>query len=716
MLLMIRRKPNSGPIAMNKKITGYFFAKRMHKIGVKSIALLFALSFVAVFCARAQESQRQILPLNQDWQFKKTSYAANISIVNDNWQKVNLPHTWNNMDMQSGKGYYTGEAFYKKELFAKNEWKDKRVFIRFEGVGSVADLYINNKFIGEHKGAYSAFCFEIGNSLKYDTTNIILVKVNNEPRPDVIPTNNKLFGVFGGIYRPAALIITSKINITTTDYASPGIYIRQQTSASTALVNVTAKIENKEISTKNIIVRTTIADSEGKTVGSVEREINASPQGINIVDQQIQLKHPHLWNGRPDPYLYSLTTAIVRDGVVVDAVKQPLGLRFFSIVPGKGFYLNGKPYRLYGVCRHQEWQDYGSALSNSQHKTDLDMIYEIGATSVRFAHYQQAEYIYSKCDSMGFVVWAEIPFVNAVTTHEGDNAKQQLTELIRQNYNHPSIYTWGMHNEVYSNSPDGFVPTLTRQLNDIAKTEDPGRFTASVSGYGEIDRPSNLAGDIQGVNRYYGWYEGKIPDLEAWVSGLEKSYPDYRVVLSEYGTEANVNQQQEVVGNSGDPDSQFWPETYQTKFHEIQWGIIAKHPYLVASYVWNMFDFSVPSAHGGGVPARNMKGLVTYDRKIKKDAFYWYKANWSQEPVLYIAGRRDSVRVNATTTVKVFSNLNNVTVYVNGIKIAPPKTGTTNRDFVFDGILLQKGVNKINAEGKRNGKIYTDAITWYLKD
>ena len=684
--------------------------------GTKTIISLLIINLLAVFSAYAQVSQRQVLPLNEDWQFRKASYAANIAIVDNNWEKVTLPHTWNNTDMQSGKGYYAGDAFYKKKLFAKSEWKNKRVFIRFEGVGTVADLYINNKFIGEHKGAYSAFCFEIGHSLKYDTTNTILVKVNNEERPDVIPTNNKLFGVFGGIYRPAALIITDKINITTTDYASPGIYIRQQTTEKEALVNVTAKIENKEDHVKDILVRTTITDEKGKTVGSVERKVTVNPQGINNVDQQILVTHPHLWNGRPDPYLYALTTSIIRNGVVIDAVKQPLGLRFFNIIAGKGFYLNGKPYRLYGVCRHQEWQDYGSALNNSQHKTDLDMIYEIGATSIRFAHYQQAEYVYSKCDSMGFVIWAEIPFVNAVTTHEGDNAKQQLTELIRQNYNHPSIYNWGMHNEVYSNSPDGFVPTLTRQLNDLAKTEDPGRFTASVSGMGEIDRPSNLAGDIQGINRYYGWYEGKIPDLETWVSGLEKNYPDYKVVLSEYGSEANVKQQQENPADFGDPGSQFWPETFQTKFHEIQWGIIEKHPYLVASYVWNMFDFSVPSAHGGGVLARNMKGLVTYDRKIKKDAFYWYKANWSHDPVLYISGRRDSDRVNATTTVKVFSNLNDVVLYVNGIKSAPPTIGTTNRDFIFDEIHLKKGINKISAEGKRDGKAYSDIITWYLKD
>ncbi|QEM02590.1 beta-galactosidase [Mucilaginibacter rubeus] len=664
----------------------------------------------------SSNSSRQVIPFNQDWQFKKATYKTNIAIAGNEWESITVPHTWNNKDIQKGKNFYTGDAFYRKNLVAREEWKDKRVFIRFESVGTVADVYINNKLVGTHKGAYSAFCFEISNSLKYDTINTVLVKVNNDERPDIIPINNKLFGVYGGIYRPASIIVTSKINVTTTDYASPGIYIKQDVSNKKAAVSVTAKIENKEGKVQQITVKTTIRDKSGAIIKQVQQQQNVQPQGLNFVDQQLQINNPHLWNGRKDPYLYSLTTAIIKDGKTIDEVTQPLGLRYFSIVPGKGFYLNGQPYRLYGVCRHQEWQDYGSALSNAQHQSDLAMIYEIGATSIRFAHYQQAEYIYAKCDSMGFVIWAEIPFVNAVSAQEGDNAKQQLTELIRQNYNHPSIYNWGLHNEVYSGSPDGFVPVLTRELNDIAKTEDPGRFTASVSGYGEINRPSNLAADIQGMNRYYGWYEGKIPDLKEWLTGLEKDYPNYKVVLSEYGTEANVNQQQENVGDSGDPSGQFWPETFQTKFHEVQWGIIEKHPYLVASYVWNMFDFSVPSANGGGVPARNMKGLVTYDRKIKKDAFYWYKANWSQEPVLYISGRRNADRIEAVTTVNVFANTSNVTLYLNGKKADEPEMGTTKHDFVFKNIHLIKGVNQLRAEGYFKGKLQSDSIEWTLKN
>jgi beta-galactosidase len=697
-----------------KQFVGHFMYMLKMCCRAKYTSLILGLLLITHASLKAQS--RQVIAFNNQWEFKKASYVNNISLATTDWEAVSVPHTFNNTDMQKGPAFYTGDAFYKKVIIAKPEWANKRVFIRFEGVGTVADVYVNNKLIGEHRGAYAAFCFEISNSLNYNQQNTILVKVNNEERPDIIPTNNKLFGVFGGIYRPVSLIITNKVNITTTDYASPGIYIKQQTNAQLARITVTAKIENKEKESERVLVRTVIKNKQGSIVKTADQSVVLNPQGINNVEQQLQLTNPHLWNGRKDAYLYTLTTSVIKDGMECDAVTQPLGLRFFNIVSGKGFYLNGQPYRLYGVCRHQEWQDYGSALSNAQHKADLDMIYEIGATSVRFAHYQQAEYVYSTCDTMGLVIWAEIPFVNRVTKQEGDNAKQQLTELIRQNYNHPSIYNWGLHNEVYSDSADGFVPVLTRQLNDLAKTEDPDRFTASVSGYGELDKPSNLAADMQGMNRYYGWYEGKIPDLENWVSGLEKRYPNHKVVLSEYGTEANINQQQEEVGDHGNPSAQFWPETFQTKFHEVQWGIIEKHPYLVASYVWNMFDFSVPSANGGGVPASNMKGLITYDRKIKKDAFYWYKANWSSEPVIYLAGRRDTDRVTSVTTVKVFSNLTNITLFVNGNKTAAPATGTTSHDFVFDQIRLNKGANQIRVQGYREGKLYTDAITWYLKE
>ncbi|WP_143307151.1 glycoside hydrolase family 2 protein [Chitinophaga vietnamensis] len=682
---------------------------------IKKIVIVCGLLTWLYALAYSQDG-RQTQAFNDGWQFRKGPLPDKAA-PDTGWTAVQLPHTWNSHDMQEGRHFYAGDACYRKTLKVAEQLKGKRLFLRFEGVGSVADLYVNNRFIGQHRGSYSAFCFEITHSVKYGEENTILVKANNTPREDVIPVNNFLFGIFGGIYRPVSLIVTNDINISTTDYASPGIYIKQDAiSEQQAAITVLSKIENKRPHHTDVEIQTVIRDRNGKRVAVNVSKLSAAPQGINIVQQRLSLSKPHLWKGLKDPYLYSLTTSVIDHGREIDAVTQPLGLRHFEVVAGKGCFLNGQPYPMHGVTRHQEWQDCGNALSNAQHKTDLDLIREIGATTIRFAHYQQAEYLYSQCDTMGFVIWAEIPFVNAATGKEGDNAKQQLTELIRQNFNHPSIYVWGMHNEVYAKTPDEQMAVLTRQLNDIAKTEDPGRYSVAVSGYGEMNRPANLATDIQGMNRYYGWYEGRIGDIEGWVKGLEKDYPDYKLMLTEYGADGNIRQHSDSLITDFDPVSgQFFPETYQTATHVRQWAVIEKHPYILASYLWNTFEFAVPMWNRGGVNARNLKGLITYDRQQKKDAFFWYKANWNPEPMIYIAERRNHIRKDPKVQVEVFTNLQQVRITVND---GPPLTGhagANGHDMLFDNITLQPGNNVIKASGVYQGRALTDTITWQLQ-
>ena len=677
-----------------------------------ALALIMA-GTLPVLHAQDLQQGRVKQPFNGGWTFRKD---PKLNPSDTSWQEVKIPHTYNNVDMQKGNDFYDGDAYYRNSYFLPEKNKDKRTFIRFEGVGAVATLYVNGRKVGEHKGAYAAFIFELTHLLKPGQKNDILVKTSNKARPDVIPINHRLFGVYGGIYRPVSIITTNKVNITATDYASPGIYIEQgDVDASKARIKVTAKLENKLVAPKNIKAVTAIKDMEGKVVSIQEKMVRVLPQGFTPVEMQFNLDHPHLWNGLDDPYLYGVTVSLYDGQHLLDEITQPLGVRDFKIVEGKGFYLNGRPYRLRGVCRHQEWWGYGSALSNEQHASDLAMIKEVGANSIRFAHYQQADYIYAKCDSIGFITWAEIPFVNAVSGQEGENAKLQLTELIRQQYNHPSIYVWGMHNEVYSKTPDEFVPVMTRQLNDLAKTLDPHRYTVSTSGYGEMDRPSNLATDIQAMNQYHGWYGGKITDVGAWLDGIEQQYPTYKTVFSEYGAEANIDQHEYSDRLKGNPNADFYPEDYQTKYHRIHWGAIAQHPYLVASYLWNMFDFAVPSAHGGGVAARNMKGIVTFDRKVKKDAFYWYKANWNPAPMVYIAGRRIHEMKERQRDVNVFSNLETVTLYVNKRKVAPAKIGYTKADFIFENVKFRKGKNTIVAKGIKDGKLFEDEIIWIVK-
>lgn len=673
---------------------------------------------------------REVVPFNDGWSFKKGPFPDRADILNQNitdgkWQKITIPHTWNAGDMQREivnasafrnpqDRFYTGEAVYKKSYKPDATLKEKRIFLRFEGVSSLSEVYVNNRFAGRHKGAYSAFSIEISRLLKFGEENEIVVKADNKARADVIPVNHILFGVYGGIYRDIQLIVTDKINIAVTDYASPGVYIRQSNvSQKSAKAFIKVKVENKHLSPQNIRIVYVILDMENKPITQEMKEVTLSPQGRQEFSQTLTVKTPRLWQGVEDPYLYKAVIRIISKGVQIDEMIQPLGFRHFEFKPHDGMYLNGKRYPMYGVCRHQDWWEKGSALTTAEHDIDLELIKEIGATTIRLAHYQQAEYFYAKCDSIGLLVWAEIPFVNQVTTYETENAIQQMTELIRQNFNHPSIYVWGLHNEVY-NPFEQTIP-LTTILHDLAKSEDPERYTVSVSGYNTIDATANNNADLQGINHYFGWYGGKISDIENWVKKAEEEFPNHKVIFSEYGGEANIKQQKEEVGEIGDCcgfDKKYY-ETWGTKFHEIQWGVISKHPYLLASYVWNMFDFATPMSAQGGVHSRNMKGLVTFDRKVKKDGFYWYKANWSKDPVVYLTQRRANRRENKYTSVTVYSNIGIPKLTVNGEEITDYLMGNTDVHYIFNSVQLKEGENIIEAKSSKQGKVYSDKIVWY---
>ena len=659
---------------------------------------------------------REVHAFNDGWQFRKGPFPADPLLLNtywnSPWQEVEIPHTWNAKDMQEKTNhFYAGEAYYRKLFYADKALEGKRVFLRFEGVGQVATLYVNQEMAGSHKGGYAAFAIEITNLLKYGQNNELLLKADNQSRPDVIPINHNLFGVYGGIYRPVWMVITGPVHIAVADCASPGIYITQKNvSGKGADICVKTKLENKGYSNEKVNLETTVYDIKGKQVVRKEHALLLSPAGMQQFSQEFRISTPHLWQGLKDPYLYKVITRVKKGSQILDEVVQPLGIRKYEIRAGDGFYLNGEKYPMYGVTRHQDWWGIGSALKNEHHDFDLDVILDIGATTVRFAHYQQSEYLYSRCDSLGLIIWAEIPFVNRVSGEEGENAKEQLRELIRQNFNHPSIYVWGLHNEVYQ--PHEYTAELTRQLHDLAKTEDPDRYTVAVNGYGHMEHPVNRNADIQGMNRYFGWYEKKIGDIKPWIEELETRFPDYKFMLTEYGADANIHHQTEYIGESLNWGGQFYPETFQTKTHEYQWGIIAKHPYIIASYLWNTFDFAVPMWKRGGVEARNLKGLVTFDRKIKKDAYFWYKANWSSQPVLYITGRRLKQREKQTTSITVYSNIGEPQVYLNGRKLEGIRKGYTDVHYILENVSLNQGENIITATAKKGDETYEDRVEW----
>lgn len=717
--------------------------------------IFYTLIFIGILLLNVQA--RTVVPFNTSWTFKKGPFSTSTLDYNQlfegKWQLVNLPHTWNANDMQTkeiksgslGKNerFYTGDAYYRKSFVPETAWKGKRIFIRFEGVNTNTEVYVNNQplptkegknditydntkrngnynFVGRHQGGYSAFVFELTTMLQFGKENEILVKVNNEATPQVIPVNHTLFPMYGGIYRPVELIVTDDIHIAVNDFAAKGIYITQKNvSKKTADVAVKIKIDNKSGKKQPIELLTTVLEKDGSIKAKQSTQYTLLPQGRQTVTQQILVKSPHLWQGLDDPYLYKVVTQIKKNNQVIDEVTAPLGLRKFELRTGEGFFLNDIKYPLYGVCRHQDRLGKGSALSNADHDEDLAIIKEMGATSIRLAHYQQSEYFYSKCDSMGLVIWAEIPFVNRVTTLEDNNAQQQLKELIRQNFNHPSIYIWGMHNEVYS--PSAYTVELTTKLNDLAKSEDPDRYTVSVSGYNVIDHPVNNNADVQGINHYFGWYNGELEDksdkeddVASWAKRISEEFKDYRIIFSEYGAEAIPEDQAEEVGNFGNQWSNpsFFPEEYATKFHEVHWGVISKSPIFLGSYVWNTFDFATPIT-ALNVNPRNYKGLVSFDRKLKKDGFYWYKANWSKEPVLYITQRRMINRGNEITPITVYSNRGEPTLIINGQTIKGAKIGQTNVHYIFENVKLKLGKNTVEAKViQKDGKVLTDTIEW----
>ena len=679
---------------------------------VLSLTLLLAcLGFVSM-----QAEGRKVESFNSGWSFKKApaekELAVNARKWDSGWSEVEIPHTWNAKDMQvQANSFYEGAAYYKKQYFFPAELKDKRVFLRFEGIGSCSEVFVNGVLATAHKGGYSAFACEIGPLLKAGEENEIMVKADNKSRPDVIPVNHNLFGVYGGIYRPVWLIVTEPYNISVTDCASPGVYITQKNvSKKQAEVKVKVKLDNGTLQPVPVTLQNTIYDQEGKQIATNSQSFELTAQGEQAYESSFTIKKPTLWQGRENPYLYKVVSRLIKDGQVIDEMVQPLGLRKYEIVAGKGFYLNGEKYPMYGVTRHQDWWGLGSALKNENHDFDLATIMDVGATTVRFAHYQQSDYLYSRCDSLGLIIWAEIPFVNRVTGQEAENCRNQLREMIRQSFNHPSIYVWGLHNEVYQ--PHQYTKELTQSLHDLAKTEDPDRYTVSVNGYGHMEHPVNLVADIQGMNRYFGWYEKKIQDIKPWVEGLEKEYPHQKLMLTEYGADANLNHQTEYLGDALNWTKEFYPETFATKTHEYQRSVIAAHPYIIASYLWNTFDFCAPMWVRGGVPARNMKGLVTFDRKIKKDSYFWYKANWSKDPVLYLTQRRNWDREKKETSVTVYSNIGTPKVYLNGKELAGIREGYTPVHYIIDNVTLDMGKNIVKTVVVKDGKTYEDEIEW----
>ena len=651
-------------------------------------------------------AERQDILLNNQWKFRFSHQVQKGTEV-----RVDLPHTWNAQDALSGKiDYKRGIGNYEKKLFVQSQWKGKRLFLRFEGVNSIANVFINRKHIGEHRGGYGAFVFEITDRVEYGKDNSILVRVNNGEQLDIMPLVGD-FNFYGGIYRDVHLLVTDEICISPLDYASPGVrLIQDSVSDEYACVRALIDLSNGSDKLRELELNIILSNA-GKVVKEKNEKVTLYPDSVSQKEMRIELNNPHLWNGRQDPFLYQVEVSLLHNGEILDQVIQPLGLRFYRIDPDEGFFLNGEHLPLRGVCRHQDRSEIGNALHPEHHEEDAALMLEMGVNAVRLAHYPQATYFYDLMDKLGIVVWAEIPFIGPGGYEDKGfvdspsfrtNGKEQLKELIRQHYNHPSICVWGLFNELaeYGDNPVEYI----NELNVLAHQEDTTRPTTSASNQsGKI----NFVTDLIAWNRYDGWYGGTPQDLGKWLDWMHKEYPEIRIAISEYGAGASIYHQQDSLVKTN-PTSWWHPENWQTYYHIENWKAITERPFVWGSFVWNMFDFGAAHRTEGDRPGVNDKGLVTFDRKVRKDAFYFYKANWNKEdPMIYLIGKRNIIRVQRQQTIIAFSNQPEAELFVNGKSCGKVETDRYSI-LEWKHVILTPGKNKIEVKTTNKKQTLTD--------
>ncbi len=602
------------------------------------------------------------------------------------YTSVKLPHTWNALDGQDGgNDYFRGIGTYHIEL--PNPTKEKKQYIEFQGANHVATVYCNGCELGIHKGGFSTFRFELTKVMKPEGNTLTVVVTNGVS--DIYPQNAD-FTFYGGLYRDVNFIEVNEAHFDLLKEGSEAVFVTPHVAGKT-------RIDLFPVNARGCEISVVLKDAEGR----VAAEGKAAAKSHTVL--KLDVIKPHLWNSIEDPYCYTCEASIIKEGKIEDTIAVTYGYRGFHVDPKNGFFLNGKSYPLHGVSRHQDKLDKGWAISKEDHELDAEMIKEIGANTVRLAHYQHDQYFYGLCDRMGFVVWAEIPFISQFNPSKEayENTISQMTELVAQNYNHPSICFWGISNEITIGGETEKLYRNLSDLNTLCKGLDPSRLTtmAQVSMV-PMDSEHNYITDVLSYNHYFGWYVGEVEDNGTWLDRFHTLNPDRALGVSEYGSE-NV-----LKWHSMEPENHDYTEEYASHYHHEMLKIFAARPYLWSTHVWNMFDFAADARDEGGVKGRNNKGLVTYDRKTKKDAFYIYKAYWTKEPMLHVCGERFVDRAPWERKVKVYSNCPRVTLVVNGEEVATQDT--MDHEAVFKNVGLADGPNKVTA---KFGDIKSNEIT-----
>ncbi len=591
---------------------------------------------------------RQVINFNYKWAFSKESAEIPQSIP-AHWNWVNLPHSWNNIDGQDGgNDYFRGTCYYAKQFDKMDLPENAQYYLEFQGANASADVYLNGKKLASHDGGYSTWRVNITEAL--EDKNLLVVTVDNGINDRVYPQNAD-FTFYGGLYRNVNLIAVSDSHFDLDYCGGPGLKVTPEISGADASVEVEVYLSNvKDGQTLSFKLK----DAEGKVVAEGTQSAADRKAVFEIHDV-------HLWHGRKDPYLYNAEVALLDGENELDAISTRFGCRTFEIDPEKGFILNGESYPLRGVSRHQDRWGFGNALLPKHHEEDMELICEMGATTIRLAHYQHDQYFYDLCDERGLVIWAEIPYISSHMPNGRENTISQMKELVVQNYNHPSIVVWGLSNEItMTGSSDPDLLENHNILNDMVHEMDKTRLTTiAVVSMCDINDPYVQIPDVVSYNHYFGWYGGDTSMNGPWFDNFHKTFPNIPVGVSEYGCEA-------LNWHTSEPKQGDYTEEYQAYYHEELIKQLYTRPYIWATHVWNMFDFGADARAEGGEDGQNHKGLITFDRKYKKDSFYAYKAWLSDDPFVHICGKRYIDRVEDTTKVTVYSNLPEVELFVNG--------------------------------------------------
>jgi beta-galactosidase len=709
----------------------------------------------------ATDGPRQDVSLALGWRFKQGEVAKEVvapGFSDASWDIVAVPHTWNRV------GYYIpdtpgrintadkinktlGVGWYRLAFTPPKSMAGKRAWLQFDAASRTAEVWLNGVRLGDHKGGFSRFRFDATKTLKPGQENLLVVRTDNSPpsvtsgTADTLPLAGDFF-VHGGLYRPVSLIATDPVHIEMLDRGGPGVYATTESiAADQARVAVRSKVRNDASKAARVVVIARLVDAEGRAVARASTAATlAAGQGAELA-QTLTIDRPRLWQGVKDPYLHRLQIEVrTTRGRLLDRSEQDFGIRQIRVDPKEGLFLNGQRLPLRGVGLHQDLEGKGWAMSTADIEADVALIRDMGANSIRLTHYQHGETIHRLADRYGLILWDEIPLVTMWTTARGQkeatpgllaDARQQMQELIRQNYNHASVAVWGLANELdFGASLPGFltggiVPPdplpLLAELNTLAKVEDPTRPTTQANCCegrlfaGDVEVPTVApAADLNGVNRYFGWYYGRPEDFGPHLDATRRKRPDQPLAVTEYGAGGAITLHTDDP-RGGPPDSRGrnQPEEYQSYIHEQAWDTILARPYLWGTWIWNSFDFATTVRREGDANDINTKGLVTYDRKTKKDAFFFYKANWSQAPTLHITGRRYVDRAYPVTDIRVYSNAATTELRLNGASLGA-KSDCPLRVCVWSNVQLAVGQNLVEASAIFPTGLQQDRITWTL--